>query len=148
MDLLLDTNVLLDHFGNRLTFAKDANMVLAMGLFGDVRLWAVPQSFNDMFYILRKVVDSASIQKSFEKIYRFVNVCTIDSADMKLAAERGWNDMEDCFIAICAEKIGARYIVTRDASGFASSKVAPIAPDRLVELMKNERGICYDEVGL
>lgn len=144
MDLFLDTNVLLDHFGNRPGFASDSRKVLAMGVFGDARLWAAPRSFSDMFYILRKAVSPGEVQRAFAKSYNFVNVCSEDAADMALAAERSWNDMEDCLIAICAEKVHADYLVTRDADGFADSTVEAIDPGSLIAKVEEERGISYD----
>lgn len=144
MDLFVDTNVLLDHFGNRPGYVENANRVLAMGLFQDARLWAAPQSFNDMFYILRKVVSPEAVQRAFAKSYTFINVCSIDGADMALAAERSWTDMEDCLIAICAEKVHARYLVTRDEHGFGDSTVEVTSPEKLLALMEEEQGIAYD----
>lgn len=144
MDLLIDTNVLLDHFGDRPGYAENANKVLALGLFHDARLWAAPQSFNDMFYILHKVVPAEAVQKAFARAYKVINVCSVDAADMALAAERSWPDMEDCLIAICAEKIHARYLVTRDERGFASSAVEPISPEALLSVFEKERGLVYD----
>lgn len=143
MDLFIDTNVLLDHFGNRAGFAVDARKILAMGLFKDARLWAAPQSFNDMFYILRKAFDSHAVQDAFSKGYTFINVCSVDSDDMALAARRSWNDMEDCLIAICAEKVRADYLVTRDAKGFSQSKVEAISPQELIAKVESTFGISY-----
>lgn len=143
MDLFVDTNVLLDHFGSRPGFAENARKVLAMGLFGDARLWAAPQSFNDMFYILRKTMEPDAIQAAFAKAYSFVNICSIDADDMALAARRSWNDMEDCLIAVCADKVRARCIVTRDAKGFADASIEAVSPEELLARMEAERGISY-----
>lgn len=144
MDLFIDTNILLDHFGNRTNHAADARKILAMGLFKDARLWAAPQSFNDMFYILRKAIDPHAIQSAFSKAYAFINVCSIDSDDMALAARRSWNDMEDCLIAICAEKVRADYLVTRDTRGFAQSTIEAISPQELITHMESVCNISYD----
>lgn len=146
MDLFVDTNVLLDHFGNRRPFCSDARRVLAMGIFGDARLWAAPQSFNDMFYILQKVVPSEAIQASFSRAYDAINICSVGPDEMALAAQRSWPDMEDCLVSICAEKVGARYLVTRNARGFARSQVKPVNPAWLLEHMREERGITYDNL--
>lgn len=52
--------------------------------------------------------------------------------------------MGDCLIALCAEKVRAQYLVTRDESGFGDSAVEPISPDRLLERLEEGRGISYE----
>lgn len=54
MNLLLDTNVLIDYRGRKEPFFPAAQKVVIAGFFGDVRLWAPAQSFVDAFYVLSR----------------------------------------------------------------------------------------------
>jgi predicted nucleic acid-binding protein len=49
MNLLLDTNVLIDFIGRRAPFYEDAKHVIAAGYFGDAHLWMAAQSAMDVF---------------------------------------------------------------------------------------------------
>lgn len=146
MDLLLDTNVVIDHFGNRPGFVDDANQVFCMGAFGDVKLWVVPQSLNDAFYILRKVLSPAAIQDAFAKSLSFVNVCPVSHGTYARATQQAWSDMEDCLIALCAEDVNAQYIITRDKAGFVNAKVKAVEPKEIVAIMRDKYGLSYEDL--
>jgi len=144
MDLLLDTNVVIDHFGARPGFDTDAHKVFATGLFGDATLWVTPNSLRDAFYILRKTVSPADIQAAFTRSFSCVHVCSVCQEDIERAASLSWQDMEDCMISVCAEKVHADYIVTRDANGFSASPIKTISPAELLKKMAEQQNIHYD----
>lgn len=148
MDLLLDTNVLIDHFGNRPGFVDGSNQVFCMGAFGDVKLWVAPQSLNDTFYILRKALSSSAIQEAFAKSLSYLNVCPVNHGMYLRAAQEAWPDMEDCLIALCAEEVHADYIVTRDTRGFEKAKVQAVDPKEVIAIMKDKYGLSYEWIDL
>ena len=148
MDLLLDTNVIIDHFGNRPGFVDASNKIFCMGAFGDANLWVSPQSLNDAFYILRKAAPAESIQAAFAKSLAFLRVCPAGQDLYQRATALAWPDMEDCLIALCAEDVKADFIVTRDANGFAQSPVKAATPGEIIELMSSKHGLEYDEFAL
>lgn len=147
MDLLLDANVLIDHFGNRNSFADDAHKVFAFALFGDATLWATTNAFIDAFYILRKGRSSQDVQRAFRESSPYVKVCSTGSDDLLEAKSRNWDDLEDCLVSVCAEKLHADYIVTRDAKGFAQSSVKAVSPKQLLDELR-DKGIAYDFLDL
>ena len=148
MDLLLDTNVVIDHFGNRTGFIDEANKVFSIGVFRDANLWVAPQSLNDAFYILRKALPANKIQEAFSKSLTYLHICPV-SHDLYLkATDLAWSDLEDCLISLCAEEVHADYIVTRDAKSFAKSPVKTIEPSELIELMRSRYGLEYGEIAL
>ena len=88
-------------------------------------LWAPAKSFTDVFYVLnqRLKVESPLVQRAFLKSFDFIKLVSLEPADVKEAARRAWDDFEDCLVAVAAEKIGADFIITRDAKGFSQSKI-------------------------
>lgn len=62
------------------------------------------------------------------------------------AARRAWDDFEDCLVAVAAEKIGADFIITRDAKGFSRSKIKALDADAFLEWMRQKRGRSYAEM--
>ena len=146
MNLLLDTNVIIDYLGRKQPFFEDAERIVAMGYFGDARLWASAQSFKDAFYVLSHFVDSQKVQHALVRLSEIVNLADLPGDDVLKAAKLGWDDMEDCLIAICAEKTGADYLITRDQKGFSRSPVPALSPSSLLEKLREEEGVLYEAV--
>lgn len=142
-NLLLDTCVLIDFLGRKPPFYSDAESLMAAGYFGDVKLWAPVQSLKDAFYVLSKYVDSAMVQSRLVKLSEVVTFVDLSATDALRAARLGWNDYEDCLIAQAAAKVGADYLVTRDACGFNRSFVPAVSPKEWLDEWKTNKGISY-----
>ena len=143
MNLLLDTNVIIDYLGRRQPFFSAVERVIAAGFFGDVKLWASTLSLKDAFYVLERLVGSTQLQRSFVKLNEVVSFVSVAEEDALRAARLEWPDFEDCLIAQCAEKARADYLITRDLDGFARSSVPAIHPTTWLEHMK-EQGLDYE----
>ena len=146
MRLLLDTNILIDYFGERREFYEDAVKLRIAASFGDVELWGTTNSFTDVFYILRKDHDSQRIQELFLANRDLLHICSVTSEDIFCAAEEQWADFEDCLIHICAGKIRADYILTRDTKGFARASIPCFAPPEFFDVFEEKTRISYAEV--
>lgn len=148
MNLLLDTNVLIDYLGRKEPFFPSAQKVVIAGFFGDAQLWTPAQSVVDAFYVLSRYVDSTRLQAAILKAFTAITPVDLTGASLERAARLGWDDLEDCLIALAAEKVGADYLVTRDTKGFARSTVPAVTPDMWLNIMREELGLDYDEIRL
>ena len=144
MKLLLDTNVLVDYFGARRPFCDQWELINALQMTGYAELWASAESYTDAFYLLRRAVGSEKLQDMFLESLSFVRVCSVDEDDIRKAAERSWSDFEDCLIAVCAEKVKADYIITRDAGGFKRSKIPAMDAPPFFTMLEEDYGIVYE----
>jgi len=149
MRLFLDTNVVIDDIGKLGEDGKIARLLQLPQVFNDAELIISVQSFTDIFYILKKHIDSYRLQNKLLNMLGFYQVCALDVDDIKAACQRGWKDFEDALIAVAAEKSGADYIITRDAS-FQCGRVPLLTPQGFFDMMC-EKGITYtiegDRVG-
>lgn len=143
MNLLLDTNVFIDYIGRKEPFYAAAERVVAAGFFGDARLWVPAQSLKDAFYVLSRHLDPHRIQQAFVKTCEVVTPVGTSADDALRAARLSWNDYEDCLVALCADKVKADYLVTRDANGFERSSVPVISPTEWLAMMQREHGLTY-----
>ena len=144
MKLLLDTNVLVDYFGARRPFCDQWELINALQMTGYAELWASAESYTDAFYLLRRAVGSEKLQDMFLESLSFVRVCSVDEDDIRKAAERSWSDFEDCLIAVCAEKVKADYIITRDAGGFKRAKIPAMDAPSVFTMLEEDYGIVYE----
>lgn len=143
MNLLLDTCVVIDYLGRQKPFYEAAEKVVAAGYFGDAKLWVAGQSLNDAFYVLKKYRSSKDVQSSIGALLELITAVSLVSQDYIQATRLQWDDMEDCLVAICAEKAKADYLITRDIDGFARSSVPAVTPEQWLEIMEAEYGLAY-----
>jgi predicted nucleic acid-binding protein len=143
MRLFIDTNVLFDILGQRPPFCRDARRLIFMQAFGDAELWAAPQSYLDIFYVLRKSTSCDDLQKRLALSLQRINLCTTGHEDIQKAASMAWNDLEDATIAVCCAKTGADYLITRDADGFGQSSVPAITPAEFFDMLERKYGVTY-----
>ena len=115
MNLLLDTNVLIDYLGRKEPFFANAERIVAAGFFGDATLWMAAQSPKDAFYVLERYIDPQRIQQALLKAYEIITPVALTADDLATAARLQWDDYEDCLVALAAQKARADYLITRDA---------------------------------
>lgn len=145
MNLLIDTNVLIDYLGRKEPFFTPAKTIVMAAFFGDVKIWTPAQSVVDAFYVLSRYMDSAKIQRAILKALELISPVDLMGADLERAARLSWPDMEDCLISVAATKANADYLITRDASGFERSSVPTLTPPEWAALMRTEHGLEYSE---
>ena len=146
MNLLLDTCVFIDYLGRKEPFFSAAEQVVAAGFFGDAKLWLPVQSLTDAFYVLRKYIPADKLQSMLKTVCAHISLVDFCAQDSLRALSVGWSDIEDCQVALAAEKAKADYLVTRDVKGFARSLVPPITPENWLRMMRNERGLSYESI--
>jgi predicted nucleic acid-binding protein len=142
MRVFLDTCVLLDIISRRSGF-EESLKILVPQLFGDVELCVSSKSYTDIFFIMNKHAESSQIQDAFLASEKYFNLCSVDSTMIAEAANRKWDDFEDCLIAIGAENVAADYLLTRDANGFKNSTVPAITPNEFMHVLKDNLQITY-----
>lgn len=148
MNLLLDTNVFIDYLGRKEPFFPAAQKIVIAALFGDVKLWIPSQSVVDAFYVLNHYVSNPQLQAAIVKSLEVITPLDLTGDLIIRAANLGWDDLEDCLIALAAEKVGADYLITRDSKGFSRSMVPVLTPNEWLTYMEKERRLVYDEVEL
>ena len=135
MRILVDTNVLLDVLCNRKEFvglSAEVWKCCETGIAdGHISALSVP----NIVYILRKELD---VKKTKEIIDRIGLIFTIDdlrAEDLKKAAASEYQDFEDALQIICAERINADHIVTRNIKDFQDSSIPAVSPADLIAVI-------------
>lgn len=142
MNLLLDTNVVIDYLGRKEPFFELAQQVVAAGFFGDATLWMPAQSAADAFYVLNHYLDSARVQSLLARLFEVVKPVALSADELFDATRLQWDDHEDCLVMLAALKAHADYLITRDKKGFTRSAVPALTPQEWLALQA-KRGISY-----
>ena len=112
MDLMLDTNIVLDHIGRREPFYRLSRLVCLLGITGEARTFITTSMVTDIFYLLCKDYGSREAQRMIEEELGFLHLVSVTPEDAAEALSRKWDDFEDCLVSCCAQKIKADCIIS------------------------------------
>ena len=133
MRVLIDTNVILDVLCNRQGFADDAAKIFKFCEVNKIEGYISAISVPNIVYILRKELDAEKTKDILKQLSLIFKIADLKADDLKKAANLMFNDYEDALQSVCASRIKANYIITRNIKDFTNSKVAAIKPSELLE---------------
>ena len=128
MNVLIDTNVLLDYIQQRSDFSAAAKIV-EMCAKREIGGFMAAHSVPNMFFILRKDFSQEERRELLLALTALISVVGIDGAKINSALKQGnFKDFEDCLQSECAKEVNASFIITRNISDYALSTVPAITP--------------------
>ena len=133
MNLLIDTNVLLDVLKKREPFCGSSLMILKLCEAGHCKGYISALSVADIVYILRKNLDPVKTARLTETISRILSVLDLTGSDLLNASGCYWNDFEDALQYAAARRAGADYIITRNIADYKASGIPPLTPDEYLD---------------
>jgi predicted nucleic-acid-binding protein len=134
--LLIDINVLLDLLQRRGTFDRPAAQLFAAVEMKRAVGYVSGHTITTVYYIMRRGTSAPVAESAVLTLLRVLKVIPVDRDDMIRALGYGWSDFEDAVQSVCAAKIGADFIVTRDLQDFRGSAVPAREPASVLPLLK------------
>ena len=129
---LLDTNVLLDLFLNRLPWAADMAVIWDAHRQGKIKALVAAFALPTIFYIVRRQAGLTTAQTVVRDCLSTLDIAPIDQTTLLAAQAPSGPDFEDDLQIACAVQAGVDAIVTRDPRGFAGSPIPVMAPADVV----------------
>ena len=133
MNILIDTNVILDVLCNRADFVEDSLKVFRLCEAEQITGYISALSIPNIVYIMRKELDNARIKEILTTLTAIFHVVELRESDLIRAAELEFADYEDALQTVCASRAKASYIVTRNIKDFRNSPVPAIKPSELFD---------------
>ena len=133
MKILIDTNVILDVLCNRTDFVEDSLKVFKYCEVNQITGCISAMSVPNIVYIMRKELDSERIKEILTVLTSLFTVVDLRETDLLKAADLDFADYEDALQSVCATRVKANYIVTRNIKDFKNSPVPAIKPSELFE---------------
>lgn len=133
MKVLIDTNIILDVLCNRKEFVEDSSKIFKLCELKKIDGYISALSIPNIIYIMRKELDAKKTKEILDKLFLIYSVVDLKADDMKKAISLGFSDFEDALQSVCAKRIKANYIVTRNIKDFSESSVTAIKPVELLE---------------
>jgi predicted nucleic acid-binding protein len=127
MKIVLDTNIVIDAISEREPFYVDAQKILMMAATEKITCYLTSNSLTDIYYVLCKSLKKARAKDVIKSLLYSLEIIEVGSEDCWEALNSPMEDFEDALVAVCAEKVGVNYIVTRDEEFIKSSFTVPTA---------------------
>lgn len=133
MKILIDTNVILDVLCNRTDFVVDSLKVFKYCESGQVTGVISALSIPNIVYIMRKELDAGKIREILTTLTSIFTVADLRESDQMKAADLDFSDYEDALQSVCASRVKANFIVTRNIKDYKNSAIPAIKPAELFE---------------
>jgi predicted nucleic acid-binding protein len=134
--ILIDTNVLIDFALIREPFSDFANEVIELCIREKIEGCIAAHSIVDMYYILRKDMDTHRRREMLINICEIFEVVDVDKNKLMNSLENeNFSDFEDCLQMECAKEFGAKYIVTRNTEDYKRSDIPAITPKEYLKVL-------------
>ena len=129
MNLLVDSNVILDMVQRREPFFRESKKVIAECIRQSHFGFVTAHSLCDIYYILRKDMPAEQRLKLVNMFCQFFTVIPENVSDFFAVTENpDTEDLEDGLQQQCANRLSLDFIVTRNVEDFEKSAVPAIEP--------------------
>ncbi len=130
MNVMIDTNVILDVMGKREPFFQHSASVLMLVAQNKLSASITANTITDIYYLSKKFIPNREeIKGALLNLMDLFNVVEVNGTDCSKAFDLNMYDYEDALLAQCAKRSKATYIVTRNTKDFKGSPVEALTPD-------------------
>ncbi|WP_129675853.1 PIN domain-containing protein [Candidatus Chloroploca sp. Khr17] len=132
MNVLLDTNSVLDVLLDRAPFVVEASAVWDACDRGRLVGFLPASTLTDIFYIARRTTDLARAQVAVGLCLAAFAIAPVDRQTLEDATALPGHDFEDNLLVACAIRLGVAAIVTRNGADFAHAPMPVLTPAELM----------------
>ena len=136
IDVLIDTNVVLDVLLERQPFYDDSLAIFQLVDTERIRGYLSATSMTNIFYLLRKAGNnSAAAYLMMDELSDLFTVAPVSKTTVAAALSLRWRDFEDAVQFIAARENNAAYIITRNTQDFSSGHIPALTPEQFIQII-------------
>lgn len=128
MTIFVDTNVLLDVLAKREPFYEASAAVWTLAERSEVRAWISAISFNNIFFIVRKVEGAERARRALRLLRDVFESVAPDQRLLDQAIDSSTGDFEDALQFHSAVRCRATYLISRNAGDFPTNGPTVLSP--------------------
>lgn len=132
--VFLDTDVVIDLLTDRQPYSEDIAVIFSLSEKGVLELCVSSLSFNNIYYIVRKLAGHKKALELLTNLEKLVIVSPVGKEQIQEGLLSGFKDFEDAIQYACARSAGIHTIVTRNVKDYAKAKCAVHTPDSFLAL--------------
>ena len=138
MQVLIDTNVILDVLLNRNPFVQDAVKILKIPE-DNMQKFVSASAVTDIYYIAyQEIRDKIKVKDLIKTLLQVVHVADVAEANILVALNSDWDDFEDSFQNSVAESHNYDVIITRNKGDYNKSNLQLFSPKEFLEEINKE----------
>lgn len=139
MNLLIDSNVVLDRMLKREPFFEAAKKILDLadknndnGINGYISASTV----TDIYYIAyRSLKDRVKVRTLLAEVLKVIKIAPVSGENIHYAFNLNWKDFEDAVQYSVALSNGMDAIITRNMKGFSQAEVKICTPEEIINFI-------------
>jgi predicted nucleic acid-binding protein len=139
MNVLIDTNVILDLLLNRLPFVTDANIIYRLAERKEIKGFVSASAITDIHYLLKRGLKTeAVVQNHIKQLSEVLTIAAVSQKEITDALSLHWNDFEDAVQYAVALNVNIDCIITRNAKDYLGSNIQVKTPFEFLETYFDE----------
>lgn len=135
MRILVDTNVVLDVVLARNPWVAEATDLLDRIARRELEGFVSAHAVTTLFYVVERERERRTALTAVSDLLSIVEVAEVGSADFQRALTLGLRDFEDAVQVAASLRVGADFLVTRNAKDYKGSPVTVKAPGELLAFL-------------
>jgi predicted nucleic acid-binding protein len=135
--VLIDTDVILDFFFDRMPFSEESSQILSLCEKKEIQGFVTSIMVSNIYYLLRKTAKHEKIIDNLKMLLNIVDVTTTNKKVVLEALNSEFNDFEDAlqnFSAENDEKI--TIILTRNVKDYKISNLSIMTPENYLKIIQ------------
>ena len=136
MNILFDTNVILDVLFDREPFSEPASQLLSLVERGEISGIICATTVTTIHYLSSKALGKNKSQNQIKNLITLFEIASVNRTVIEEALKSKFYDFEDSVIYHSAHHAGAEAIVTRDPKGFKKSNLPVFTPIELLKILQ------------
>jgi len=136
MNVLIDTNVILDQLVKRDPFYESAERIRLLSEKGFINSYISASAVTDIYYVARKELNNKNtVLKLLTDLLKTTNIAAVTETGIHEALDLKWDDFEDAVQYVAGRSVSADYIITRNAGDYANSQIKVVSPDEFLGII-------------
>jgi predicted nucleic acid-binding protein len=137
INILLDTNVVIDLLIDRQPFSIAAARIFDYAAKKRVRLLLTAVSYNNIYYIVKKQSTHKETIKILKSLGEYTEIIDTTKETILSALNSDFNDFEDAIQYFCGKSLKTLHVIaTRDLKGFKYGNIPVMTPEQVISFIE------------
>ena len=140
INVLIDTDVILDFFFDRKPFSIDSAKILSLCESQKINGFITPVIYSNVYYLLRQTAQHEKVIEKLKVLLSFTDILVMDKEVVILSLNSQFKDFEDALQNFSALRHGnINAIVTRNIKDYKHSSIGAITPENYLKIINTSR---------
>jgi predicted nucleic acid-binding protein len=136
MNILFDTNVVLDVLLDREPFADDAAFLLSKVEQNQIIGYVCATTVTTIHYLIAKALGPAEAVRHIQSLLSLLSIAPVNRGVLEQALTASFTDFEDAVLHAAACHAGVQSIVTRNVRDFHKATLPVFTPAELINALE------------